>query len=222
MLIDEEGAILARGSRSLAVTYPQPAWVEQDPLEIWQSVRDAVDECLAAAGGAALAAVAVTNQRESVMIWERKTGRPLGPVAVWQCRRGAPFCAELRDRGLEPWLRARTGLTIDSMFSASKVRWLLQHVPDGMARVGQGEICAGTMDSWVLWNLTRRRRSRLRRHQCLAHAVAGLTPVGLEPRPARPVRRAGRGPARAPYLPLQSMALPCRAAGCPVGFPLPP
>lgn len=152
ILVDEAGSVIRRASRPLAVSYPQTAWVEQDPLALWQSVQDAVDECLQ--GAPALAAVAVTNQRESVVLWERASGQPFGPCVIWQCQRGAAFCAELRAQGLEPTLRERTGLTIDPMFSASKMRWLLHNTPNGVERAAAGELCLGTVDSWVLYNLT--------------------------------------------------------------------
>ena len=154
LLVDGQGAILAQAARPLAQRYPHPAWVEQDADAIWTSVREAVDACLSAVKLPPPAAIAITNQRESVMLWERASGRPLGPVIVWQCRRTADFCAMLRARGLAPWLHERTGLAVDPLFSASKMRWLLDHVPDGRRRAERGELCLGTMDSWVLWNLT--------------------------------------------------------------------
>jgi glycerol kinase len=117
-------------------------------------VCSAVDECLAAVAGFRLVGIAVTNQRESVTAWERESGRPVGPVIVWQCRRTADYCAELRARGLAQWLAKRTGLTVDPLFSASKMRWLLDHADDGQRRAEKGELCQGTIDSWVLWNLT--------------------------------------------------------------------
>lgn len=152
ILVDATGSVIARASRPLAVSYPQAAWVEQDPLALWQTVQAAVDECLQ--GAPAPVAVAVTNQRESVVLWERATGRPLGPCVIWQCQRGAGFCRELSAQGLEPKLRERTGLTIDPMFSASKMRWLLQNTPNGVQRATADELCLGTVDSWVLFNLT--------------------------------------------------------------------
>lgn len=154
LLVDARGLVVAEAARPLTQHYPHPAWVEQDALAIWQSVREAIDECLAAVADPQLAAIAIANQRESVTLWERETGKPLGPVVVWQCRRTAEFCAELRARGLAPWLAERTGLAIDPLFSASKMRWLLDHVEDGAGRAERGELCLGTMDSWVLWNLT--------------------------------------------------------------------
>lgn len=152
ILVDKNGAVTARASRALDVSYPQPAWVEQAPQALWQSVQAAVDECLQDAPD--LATVAVTNQRESVVLWERATGRPVGPCVIWQCQRGADFCHDLAEQGLEPLLRERTGLTIDPMFSASKMRWLLDNTNNGRRRAEDGELCLGTVDSWVLFNLT--------------------------------------------------------------------
>ena len=143
LLVDGAGQIVARASRPLGQSYPHPAWVEQDPREIWRSVRAATDACLEQAGEPPLAGVAITNQRESVLLWERATGEPLGPCIGWQCRRTAPFCDGLRARGLEPLLRERTGLTIDPLFSASKARWLLDHTPDWAAAGGAGRIVPG-------------------------------------------------------------------------------
>lgn len=154
LLVDPHGTIIAQAARPLTQRYPQPAWVEQDADAIWRSVRDAIDACLAAAADPHLAAIAITNQRESVALWERESGRPVGPVIVWQCRRTADFCAGLRARALAPFLAERTGLAIDPLFSASKMRWLLDHVADGQRRAERGELCLGTIDSWVLWNLT--------------------------------------------------------------------
>jgi glycerol kinase len=153
LTIDAAGQVTRRSSQPLDVRYPRPAWVEQDPQALWQSIRVALDDCLAG-DDAEIAAVAVTNQRESVVLWDRRSGRPVGPCVVWQCRRSAPFCEGLRERGMESLLHERTGLTIDPLFSAGKMRWLLDHTPDGHARAADGDLCLGTVDSWVLWNLT--------------------------------------------------------------------
>ena len=152
LLVNAAGTVTARAARPLAVHYPQPAWVEQDPLALWQSVRESIDECLQ--HQPELAAIAISNQRESVVLWERASGRPLGPCVVWQCQRGAAFCKALEAQGLEPKVRARTGLTIDPMFSGSKMRWLLDNTENGPSRAANGELCLGTVDSWVLFNLT--------------------------------------------------------------------
>jgi ribulose kinase len=154
LLVNDAGVVVSRATRPLRQTFPHPGWVEQDAAAIWQSVREAIDECLQATGEHELAALAISNQRESVMLWDRRTGRPIGPVVIWQCRRTAPFCDELRTRGLEKTLRERTGLTIDPLFSASKAHWLLDNVEGARVKAERGELCLGTMDSWALWNLT--------------------------------------------------------------------
>jgi glycerol kinase len=154
LLVNREGVVTARASKPVGISYPQPAWVEQDPEAIWQSVSQAVDECLSASPGGPPQAVGVSNQRETVLIWERATGRPAGPCVVWQCRRTAPFCETLRRLGAEQLIRKKTGLTIDPLFSASKIRWLLDRIQDGYARAEAGELAVGTIDSWVLWKLT--------------------------------------------------------------------
>ena len=152
ILVNPAGEVVQRASRPLSVTYPQPAWVEQDPRQLWRSVQEAIDECLP--GQPEVAAVAISNQRESVVLWERATGQPVGPCVIWQCQRGTAFCKELATPGLEALVRERTGLTLDPMFSASKMRWLLDNTPDGHRRAAAGELCLGTVDSWVLFNLT--------------------------------------------------------------------
>lgn len=154
LLINADGACLAEGSEPVAVTFPRPGWVEQDPLLIWRSIVSAIDKCLAARGNPPVAAVAISNQRESAVMWDRATGKAAGPLVSWQCRRGAPLCDELRGQGLAPTVLEKTGLALDPMFTASKYRWLLDSVPDGYRRAEQGELCLGTVDSWLLWNLT--------------------------------------------------------------------
>jgi glycerol kinase len=155
-LVDAEGSIAREASRSLSIAYPQPAWVEQDADEIWHTSRAALAEVLEGVPAGQVVAVAITNQRESVLAWERATGQPLGPCVSWQCHRSSPFCAGLRQRGLADTIYSLTGLTVDPMFSASKARWLLDHIPDGFRRAEAGEICLGTVDAWLLWNLTGR------------------------------------------------------------------
>ncbi len=154
LVIDPAGRILARGSQPTAISYPQPGWVEQDALEIWRCTCAAIEQCLAALDRPDLAAVAISNQRETALVWERATGKPLGPCVVWQCHRSAAICNGLKAQGLGSILQERTGLQIDPMFSASKLRWLLDHIPDGQARAENGELCAGNVDAWLLWNLT--------------------------------------------------------------------
>ncbi len=154
LLVDREGSVRAGTSRPLAIAFPQPGWVEQDARDLWVSATQAVDACLAQAGDVEIAAVGVSNQRESVVAWDRRTGEPVGPCITWQCRRTASYCDGLRERGLEDFIRERSGLPVDPLFSGSKARWLLANAPDGVARAIAGEICVGTVDSWLLWKLT--------------------------------------------------------------------
>jgi glycerol kinase len=154
LAVSEDGAVLARAAHKVDVTFPRPGWVEQDPDRLWHGVVSAVRECVADVRGASLSAIAVTNQRESVLVWDRATGRPAGPCVTWQCRRTADICDRLRAEGAGPIVEDRTGLTLDPLFSATKARWLLDHIPDGPARAAGGELCIGTIDSWVVWNLT--------------------------------------------------------------------
>ena len=153
-LVDSAGQVIRETSRPMNIRYPQPSWVEQEPAELWETVRAAVQEALQGCDPTALAAVAVTNQRESVLVWERASGKPAGPCVTWQCRRSTPFVAQLRGAGNEERVYQKTGLTLDPMFSAGKARWLLDQIPDGRARAENGELCLGTVDSWILWNLT--------------------------------------------------------------------
>jgi glycerol kinase len=152
IVVDRTGRILGRASVPVEITFPKPAWVEQDPAAIWQGVESIVESCLQQIAPEVPKVLGISNQRETVLIWDRQTGEPLGPAVVWQCRRTAEFCRELHDRGLEPFLRERTGLTIDPLFSASKARWLLK----GAEKRGihQDRICIGNVDSWLLWKLT--------------------------------------------------------------------
>jgi len=153
ILFDDDARVVSRASQPVSIAFPQPGWVEQDPVAIWRSVEEGMAACLSAAS-VTPDVVAVSNQRESVLVWERATGNPLGPCITWQCRRTSAFCDELRARGVQDTIEQRTGLTIDPLFSASKIRWLLDAMPRGLARAGAGELCAGTVDSWLLWHLT--------------------------------------------------------------------
>jgi glycerol kinase len=149
-----EAAVLAEAAVRVPVAFPRPGWVETDPEALWQTVGTAVERCLAGVEAGSLAAVAVANQRESVLAWDRRTGRALGPCVSWQCRRSGPLCERLAGDGAGPLIQARTGLTLDPMFSAGKARWLLDHIDAGEARARRGEICLGTVDAWLAWNLS--------------------------------------------------------------------
>ncbi len=152
IVIDRGGRIVARASVPMDIAFPQPGWVEQDPLAIWKAVETVIAGCLDQVPPGSIATIGISNQRETVLAWDRTTGQPLGPAVIWQCRRTADFCQHLRERGLEPFLRERTGLTIDPLFSASKARWLLKQM-EAAGRQADN-VCLGTVDSWLLWNLT--------------------------------------------------------------------
>jgi glycerol kinase len=154
ILVDRAGSIVAQASRPMAIEYPQPGWVEQDAEVIWQSVRDCVDEVLDAAGSPALAAIGISNQRESGVAWDSASSAPVGPAVTWQCRRSTELCDWLREAGRAQEIQARTGLPLDPGFTAGKWHWLLDVAPDGVARAAAGEIRLGTVDSWLLWNLS--------------------------------------------------------------------
>jgi glycerol kinase len=156
LVLGAEGEIRGRGYCPVEQHYPSPGWVEHDPLELWQSVRSAAGQAIEAAGAAPgdLRALGITNQRETTLLWEPASGRPVCRAVVWQCRRTAELCAALRAEGLEELARERTGLLLDPYFSGPKVKWLLDADPDLRARAERGELAFGTVDSWLVWNLT--------------------------------------------------------------------
>lgn len=156
LLIGRDGQPVFRASSPVSICTPRPDWVEQDASLLWESVARVVKQCIAWAAqhGGIIQGLAISNQRETVVAWERATGAPVAPAIVWQCRRSTPCCDKLRTAGREAMLRERTGLGIDPLFSASKMRWLLENVSGLRARAAAGEICFGTIDSWLIWKLT--------------------------------------------------------------------
>ncbi|WP_416068496.1 FGGY family carbohydrate kinase [Rhizobium sp. ZK1] len=148
VLVSETGDVVARGSAAVGISYPQPGWVEQDPRRIFASVCEAIEACLKNASGVTVEAIAVSNQRESVTVWDAETGEALGPVLSWQCRRTAPDCERLIAEGHLDRVEALTGLPLDPMFPGSKFRWLLDRVPAGR------RVRLGTIDSWLIHCLT--------------------------------------------------------------------
>jgi glycerol kinase len=154
IVFDDSGAEVAVAQRELRQIFPRPGWVEHDPLEIWESQLAVAREALARAGLAArdVAALGITNQRETTLLWDRATGRPLANAIVWQDRRTAEACDRLKRDGREPLFREKTGLVLDPYFSGTKLAWLLDHVPG--ARDAPERLAFGTVDTWLLWNLT--------------------------------------------------------------------
>ncbi len=155
VVFDEEGAVLARAYREVRQYYPNPGWVEHDPLEYVQSVKECVAEALSQAGNdIQVQAVGITNQRETTVAWDRRTGQPVSKAIVWQCRRTAPYCERLIAQGAEPMVTEKTGLRIDPYFSATKIQWILDNIPEAASLARQGHLAVGTVDSWLMWHLS--------------------------------------------------------------------
>ena len=156
LIVDPEGRITGIGRVPFAQHFPQPGWVEHDPEEIWESTRDAIAAALSAAAVeiGEIAALGITNQRETVCVWDRTTSEPLGPAIVWQDRRTAAICDELREAGVEPLFKERTGLRLDPYFSATKLVWIFREDAELFRSARSGGIAAGTIDSWLIWKLT--------------------------------------------------------------------
>ncbi|WP_018949414.1 glycerol kinase GlpK [Thioalkalivibrio sp. ALMg11] len=160
ILFDRAGGIVGVAQKDFAQFYPQPGWVEHDAMEIWGTQIGVAREVLETRGikPSELAAIGITNQRETTVVWDRATGQPIANAIVWQDRRTAAFCDELKAQGHAAVIRERTGLVVDAYFSASKLRWLLDHVDGARERAERGELAFGTIDSWLIWNLTRGER----------------------------------------------------------------
>ena len=156
LIVDGHGEIVGLGQETFRQYYPQPGWVEHDAGEIWASVLQSIGTALAAAGVSAseVAAVGITNQRETILAWDRMTGEPVGPAIVWQDRRTANTCERMKAEGQEGDIQRLTGLTLDPYFSATKLAWMLDATPSLRRRAEAGEIAAGTVDSWLIWKLT--------------------------------------------------------------------
>ena len=156
ILFDREQTLVQVAQREFTQHYPKPGWVEHDAEEILSVQLQVAREALAKVGADAskVAAIGITNQRETVVVWDKKTGKPICPAIVWQCRRTAEYCDALRARGLEPLFREKTGLLLDAYFSGTKLRWVLENVPGARARAEAGELLFGTIDTWLIWNLT--------------------------------------------------------------------
>ncbi|MCH7786626.1 MAG: glycerol kinase [Chloroflexi bacterium] len=156
ILLDGFGKLVGQAKQEIAQIYPRPGWVEHDPEELFTSCLSVTQNLLKEADVSLkqIHALGITNQRETTIVWERETGRPVANAIVWQCRRTAPLCEAMQARGLEGVVRAKTGLPIDPYFSATKIRWILDNVSDGQGRAERGELLFGTVDSWLLWKLT--------------------------------------------------------------------
>ena len=156
LLLSEDGKVHGMAQAPFRQIFPKPGWVEHDPREIWSTQFGVAMDALAQAGGRedSVAAIGITNQRETTIVWDRKTGEPIYNAIVWQDRRTSAFCDELRQQGHGPLIQQKTGLVIDAYFSGSKVRWLLDNVSGAREKAERGELALGTVDSWLVWQLT--------------------------------------------------------------------
>ena len=153
LLVDINGNIIARGYQEFTQYYPNPGWVEHNPEEIWAATLQAID-ALFDDHPLNIAAIGITNQRETTVVWDRQTGKPIHPAIVWQCRRTADLCASLEKQGVAEAVKAKTGLVLDAYFSGTKIAWILDHVDGARERAARGELAFGTIDTWLLWKLT--------------------------------------------------------------------
>lgn len=156
IVFDHDAKVASQVSQEFTQIYPKPGWVEHDPIEIWTTQLQVATRAIALAGITAgdLAGIGVTNQRETTVVWDRTTGVPIANAIVWQDRRTASFCDELKERGLESVVKQKTGLVVDAYFSGTKIAWLLDNIEGARDRAEAGELCFGTIDSWLIWNLT--------------------------------------------------------------------
>jgi glycerol kinase len=154
LLVGTDGAIIARASRPMTLSHPRPGWAEQSAEDIWASVAAVIADVVAAAPRSKPTALAISNQRETVVLWDSRTGRPIAPAISWQCRRSSDRCAALRAGGHEALISERTGLGLDPLFPAAKLGWLLDELPSARCLAQEGLLRAGTIDAWLLWNLT--------------------------------------------------------------------
>lgn len=156
IVFDHAGQMVGMAQKEFTQIFPQPGWVEHDPAEIWSTQLGVAAEAIVKAGLTAkdIAAIGITNQRETTIVWDRSTGKAIGNAIVWQDRRTASYCEELKKQGLEPMIREKTGLVLDAYFSGTKIKWMLDHIPGAREKAKAGALAFGTVDSWLLWNLT--------------------------------------------------------------------
>jgi len=156
VLYDDKGSVIAMASEEFSCQYPKSGWVEQEAEDIWQTQKNTMEAALKKAGLSLsdVAAIGITNQRETVIAWHADTGKPVGKAIVWQCRRTADYCDQLKAEGFDAVIKEKTGLVTDAYFSGSKIRWILRNNTEARELAGQGSLKVGTVDSWLIWKLT--------------------------------------------------------------------
>ena len=157
ILFNKQGQIVSMAQREFTQIYPEPGWVEQDAMEIWSTQYSVAIEAMAKIGATAsdIYSIGITNQRETVIVWDKNTGIPIYNAIVWQCRRTAEYCDELHEQGYEDLIKEKTGLRLDAYFSASKIKWLLDNVEGAREKAENGDLLFGTVDTWIIWHLTK-------------------------------------------------------------------
>ena len=156
ILFDKKGQICSVAQKEFTQHFPQPGWVEHDAEEIWATQKGLMFEALEKLGVemSDIAGIGITNQRETTVVWDKVTGRPICKAIVWQCRRTAEYCDQLKAQGLTEMFREKTGLVLDAYFSGTKLKWILDNVPNARQRAEAGELLFGTIDTWIIWKLT--------------------------------------------------------------------
>ena len=157
IVFDKQGNTIAVAQQEITQHFPKPGWVEHNPVEIWDTVQDTVREVIGKVGAGNIAAIGITNQRETTVVWDKRTGKPVYNAIVWQSRQTVDICEALKARGLDPEVRYKTGLLIDAYFSGTKIKWILDNVAGAQADAFAGNLLFGTIDTWILWNLTEER-----------------------------------------------------------------
>ena len=156
IFVDHDGMVVSSAYKEIKQIYPEPGWVEHDPHEYWETTLICAKEAMKKAGitPSQVAGIGITDQRETTIIWDKETGEPVYNAIVWQCRRTAPICEDLKARGLEEKIREKTGLTIDAYFSATKIKWIMENVPGVKEGMKAGKLIMGCIDSWLMWKLS--------------------------------------------------------------------
>ncbi len=157
IVFDRKGNTIAVAQQEITQYFPKPGWVEHNPVEIWETVQETVRQVVEEVGAENIAAIGITNQRETTVVWDKRTGKPVYNAIVWQSRQTVDICTSLKAKGLDPVVRAKTGLLIDAYFSGTKIKWILDYVPGAQAEAFAGNLLFGTIDTWLLWNLTEER-----------------------------------------------------------------
>ena len=159
ILFDEKGTIVSMAQKEFTQYFPKPGWVEHDANEIWSTMLGVAVEAIEKAGTCAsdIAAIGITNQRETTIVWDKTTGEPVCPAIVWQCRRTAEYCDQLKEKGMVDFFREKTGLVIDAYFSGTKLKWILDNVEGAREKAQEGKLLFGTVETWLIWKMTKGR-----------------------------------------------------------------